>query len=53
MHEKQTSTFSCLGGDIVSTFDTPDKVRLGKCNVIEEIMIGEEKLIKFFGSINM
>ncbi|CAF3687116.1 unnamed protein product [Rotaria sordida] len=38
-----------LGGDIVSTFDTPDKVRLGKCNLIEEIIIGEDKLIKFSG----
>jgi T-complex protein 1 subunit beta len=39
----------CLGGDIVSTFDTPDKVRLGKCDLIEEVMIGEDKLIKFSG----
>jgi T-complex protein 1 subunit beta len=39
----------CLGGDIVSTFDTPDKVRLGKCALIEEVMIGEDKLIKFSG----
>ncbi|CAF4129384.1 unnamed protein product, partial [Adineta steineri] len=38
-----------LGGDIVSTFDTPDKVRLGKCDLIEEIIIGEDKLIKFSG----
>ncbi|CAF2316895.1 unnamed protein product [Rotaria sp. Silwood2] len=38
-----------LGGDIVSTFDTPNKVRLGKCNLIEEIIIGEDKLIKFSG----
>jgi T-complex protein 1 subunit beta len=41
----------CLGGDIVSTFDTPDKVRLGKCDLIEEVMIGEDKLIKFSGWI--
>jgi T-complex protein 1 subunit beta len=38
-----------LGGEIVSTFDTPDKVRLGKCALIEEVMIGEDKLIKFSG----
>ncbi|CAF0788806.1 unnamed protein product [Adineta ricciae] len=38
-----------LGGEIVSTFDTPDKVRLGKCDLIEEIIIGEDKLIKFSG----
>jgi T-complex protein 1 subunit beta len=40
-----------LGGEIVSTFDTPDKVKLGKCDLIEEIMIGEDKLIKFSGSV--
>lgn len=38
-----------LGGDIVSTFDGP--VKLGKCDLIEEIMIGEDKLIKFSGKI--
>lgn len=37
------------GGEIVSTFDTPDKVKLGKCNVVEEIMIGEETLLRFGG----
>lgn len=37
------------GGDIVSTFDAPDAVKLGKCDVIEEIMIGEDKLLKFSG----
>lgn len=39
-----------LGGEIVSTFDTPEKVRLGKCDLIEEIIIGEDKLIKFSGA---
>lgn len=38
-----------LGGEIVSTFDTPDKVRLGQCKLIEEVMIGEDKLLKFSG----
>eukprot|EP01147_Barroeca_monosierra_P008161 gene8161-795_t len=38
-----------LGGEIVSTFDTPDKVRIGYCDAIEEVMIGEDKLIKFSG----
>jgi len=38
-----------LGGEIVSTFDAPDKVKLGRCNLIEEVMIGEDKLIKFSG----
>lgn len=37
------------GGDITSTFDAPEKVKIGRCDVIEEIMIGEDKLIKFSG----
>ncbi|GAA5893775.1 hypothetical protein JCM8208_001241 [Rhodotorula glutinis] len=37
------------GGEIASTFDEPDKVKLGRCDTIEEIMIGEDKLIKFSG----
>ncbi|KAH8115709.1 chaperonin Cpn60/TCP-1 family [Phellopilus nigrolimitatus] len=37
------------GGEITSTFDHPDKVKLGRCELIEEIMIGEDKLIKFSG----
>merc|ERR1719197_57388 len=31
-----------LGADIVSTFDDPDNVKLGTCDLIEEIMIGED-----------
>jgi len=37
------------GGEIVSTFDCPEKVKLGTCDLIEEIMIGEDKLLKFSG----
>lgn len=37
------------GGEIVSTFETPDKVKLGFCELIEEVMIGEESLIRFSG----
>ncbi|KAL4399880.1 T-complex protein 1 subunit beta [Malassezia pachydermatis] len=37
------------GGEIASTFDRPDLVRLGECGLIEEVMIGEDKLIKFSG----
>ncbi|KAF8607686.1 hypothetical protein BDV93DRAFT_487497 [Ceratobasidium sp. AG-I] len=37
------------GGEIASTFERPELVKLGKCDVIEEIMIGEDKLIKFSG----
>merc|ERR1712168_81676 len=38
-----------LGGDIVSTFDRPEKVRLGQCEKIEECIIGEDRFIKFSG----
>ncbi|UYV78941.1 CCT2 [Cordylochernes scorpioides] len=37
------------GGEIVSTFGHPELVRLGTCELIEEVMIGEDKLIKFSG----
>eukprot|EP01098_Paradermamoeba_levis_P005638 TRINITY_DN2371_c0_g3_i2.p1 TRINITY_DN2371_c0_g3~~TRINITY_DN2371_c0_g3_i2.p1 ORF type:complete len:465 (-),score=164.20 TRINITY_DN2371_c0_g3_i2:95-1429(-) len=37
------------GAEITSTFDHPDKVRLGSCKLIEEVFIGEDKLIKFSG----
>ncbi|KAJ1627110.1 t-complex protein 1 subunit beta [Pavlovales sp. CCMP2436] len=39
-------------GDIVSTFDTPELVTLGHALTIEEIMIGEDKLIRFGGCPN-
>jgi T-complex protein 1 subunit beta len=32
------------GGEITSTFDRPDLVKLGRCDLIEEIMIGEDKV---------
>ena len=32
------------GGEITGTFDAPDKVKIGRCEVIEEIMIGEDKV---------
>lgn len=38
-----------LGGEIASTFDNPSEVKLGTCKLIEEIMIGEDKLIHFSG----
>eukprot|EP00914_Ancora_sagittata_P012474 GHVO01023992.1.p1 GENE.GHVO01023992.1~~GHVO01023992.1.p1 ORF type:complete len:546 (-),score=119.49 GHVO01023992.1:76-1665(-) len=38
-----------LGADIVSTFENPSQTKLGTCASIEEIIIGEEKLIKFSG----
>jgi len=38
-----------LGADIASTFEEPDKIKLGFCATISEIMIGEDKVIKFGG----
>ena len=32
------------GGEITSTFDRPELVKLGRCDLIEEIMIGEDKV---------
>jgi T-complex protein 1 subunit beta len=37
------------GGEICSTFDHPELVKLGQCDLIEEIMIGKDRLIQFFG----
>ena len=37
------------GGEIASTFDHPDLVKLGHCDLIEEVIIGEDRLIKFSG----
>lgn len=38
-----------LGAEIASTFENPSSIRLGGCKLIEEIMIGEDKLIHFSG----
>ena len=35
----------------MSTFDCPEKVKLGTCDLIEEVMIGEDKLLKFSGKL--
>lgn len=37
------------GGEIVSTFDNPSLIKLGECDVIEQIMIGEDILLRFSG----
>jgi T-complex protein 1 subunit beta len=42
-----------LGGEITSTFDHPGEVKLGSCKLIEETMIGEDKLIHFSGACRM
>ena len=36
------------GGEIASTFDHPELVKLGRCELIEEIMIGEDKVFPLF-----
>mmetsp|Transcript_25104 Transcript_25104/g.22822 ORF Transcript_25104/g.22822 Transcript_25104/m.22822 type:complete len:547 (+) Transcript_25104:35-1675(+) len=37
------------GGEIASTFEHPELVSLGECALIDEIMVGEDKLIRFSG----
>src|SRR3954454_17343841 len=37
------------GSEIASTFDHPDQVQLGHCDLIEEVIIGEDTLIRFSG----
>jgi len=38
-----------LGSEIASTFDNPEKTKLGHCDLIEEVVIGEDKVIRFSG----
>ena len=38
-----------LGADIMSTFDNPEAGKLGVCELIDEVMIGEDKVIRFSG----
>jgi T-complex protein 1 subunit beta len=40
------------GGHIASTFDTPQSTKLGSCEVVEEIMIGDDRLVRFAGGIS-
>lgn len=37
------------GGEVVLTFDNPEKVKLGQCDLIEEILIGEDVYTRFSG----
>merc|ERR1712050_556906 len=37
------------GGEIVSTFGKPELVKIGKCDLIEQVDIGDETLLKFSG----
>lgn len=38
-----------LGGEISSTFDKPELVALGEASLIDELMVGEDRLIRFSG----
>ncbi|KAK8022794.1 hypothetical protein PG993_013561 [Apiospora rasikravindrae] len=38
------------GGEITSTFDNPEGIKLGHCDLIEEVIIGEDTLIRFSGA---
>ncbi|KAI1727669.1 TCP-1/cpn60 chaperonin family domain-containing protein [Ditylenchus destructor] len=38
-----------LGGEIVSTFDSPETVKYGTCDLIELVTIGEDSLLRFSG----
>eukprot|EP01064_Diplonema_japonicum_P037784 TRINITY_DN896_c0_g1_i1.p1 TRINITY_DN896_c0_g1~~TRINITY_DN896_c0_g1_i1.p1 ORF type:complete len:577 (+),score=191.11 TRINITY_DN896_c0_g1_i1:60-1733(+) len=40
---------SALGGEVVSQFDDPTGVKMGGCDLIDEVMIGEDTLIRFSG----
>lgn len=42
---------AATGAEILSTFDAPERKDevLGYCDLIEEIMIGEDKVIRFSG----
>ncbi|KAJ4459364.1 putative T-complex protein 1 subunit beta [Paratrimastix pyriformis] len=37
------------GAEIASNFGAAERVRLGQCDLIEEIMIGEDKVLRFAG----
>eukprot|EP01012_Entosiphon_sulcatum_P010382 TRINITY_DN1605_c0_g1_i1.p1 TRINITY_DN1605_c0_g1~~TRINITY_DN1605_c0_g1_i1.p1 ORF type:complete len:548 (-),score=123.03 TRINITY_DN1605_c0_g1_i1:36-1484(-) len=38
-----------LGAEITSTFDNPELVKVGECALIDEIMVGEDTLLRFSG----
>jgi T-complex protein 1 subunit beta len=38
-----------LGGEVVSTFDHPELVTLGACDLIDQVLIGEDKVLRFSG----
>lgn len=38
-----------LDAEITSTFDHPERIKIGRCDLIEEVVIGEDKVIRFSG----
>ncbi|KAJ1723728.1 T-complex protein 1 subunit beta [Coemansia erecta] len=38
------------GGEIASSFDNPELIALGGCDSVEEIIIGEDRMVKFNGA---
>lgn len=38
-----------VGGQIASTFDHPEEAVLGRCDLVDEVSIGEDRLIRFSG----
>ena len=39
-----------LGAEICSTFDDPSTAVLGKCDLVDDIVVGEDRLIRFSGT---
>ncbi|KAJ1668203.1 T-complex protein 1 subunit beta [Coemansia sp. RSA 1813] len=37
------------GGEIASSFDSPELIKLGTCEGVEEVIIGEDRMVKFGG----
>jgi T-complex protein 1 subunit beta len=40
------------GAEIASTFDEPSKIKIGHCKIVEEIIIGDETMVRFGGCSN-
>eukprot|EP00657_Telonema_sp_P-1_P001519 TRINITY_DN14097_c0_g1_i1.p1 TRINITY_DN14097_c0_g1~~TRINITY_DN14097_c0_g1_i1.p1 ORF type:complete len:528 (-),score=173.43 TRINITY_DN14097_c0_g1_i1:1-1584(-) len=40
---------NCLDAEICSTFTDAGEIRLGTCDLVEEIMIGEDRVLRFSG----
>lgn len=45
----QSISIFFLGGEIVSDIERCETVKLGHCDLIEEVMIGEDHLLRFSG----